>query len=423
MPQQHVQNPEQSLLLELQAAACGQPLPSRVWQDFAAGVVDALGGQGSQNWPLMAAAVCYVETGTNSPLLLAFFKKSETMFMGTELLSPTYGVWGHLLPVAVIHAHAVKVGDAATATAALGWLQFFWALVGACTAPDGSILSIGWRASRWQDPERDSTLLAWVRGVGTGSDTARWEIAAHRLGLGLGQSPVRAIALAVQGSLAAGLAPAPIPAYRTMTPIHQLAGDGWLAVYLEANGNSNTPPRMAGSWEPQDAPSTYLPRDYDGTGLRRVRGEFDHGVVTHDDVTMTLNSSIYGTSRFGIPSLNFTETVLGAGGANAAPAPAPVIPGPTPGPVPMPFPSPIAPPPPGEGPVLDFAAMAATVAALQVPAKQQGLRNDLADALRKGPAAADRGALADQLSTLGIGDGQEQTPQWKDVIAKLRGRH
>lgn len=404
------QNPEQDLLQELQAAACGRPLPSEVWRQFEGQVVDALGKQGSQNWPLMAAAICYVQTGANSPVLLAFFKKSETMFMGTELLSPTYGVWGHLLPVAVIHAHAVRVGDAKTAAAALDWLRFFWTLVRACTAPDGSILSIGWRASPWQDAERDSTWLAWVRDFAMGRGTFRWDAAGHRLGLGIGQSPVTAICLAIQLSLVSGLADVG-PAFRTLTPLHRLAGDGWLAVYLEANGNGNTPPRMAGLWEPiQGGRVSYLPAG----DLTRKRQEFDHGAVTHDGATMTFNSSIYGTSCFGLPSLAFSETVYGTGEQPAAVPWEQLQPAPS-----APEPSFTAPPPEGEAP--DFAALAAVVAALQVPHAQVALRDHLAEQIGDAPPPEARASLADALTGLGIGEGQSQAVGWHQVIDALRG--
>jgi hypothetical protein len=170
------ENPEQHLVLELQDVVQGRPPRSTVYLDQP-DLVASLGGDSSQNWPVLAAAIRYSldETGFREKWLAFFAKSMGGLFMGSECWSTTYGLWGHALPVAAVHTHAVAKGQTDVADGALAWLRVFWGVYRDCTAPDGTILTVGLRSSPWHTPVQCSTWLAWVRAMALGEDLGPWE--------------------------------------------------------------------------------------------------------------------------------------------------------------------------------------------------------------------------------------------------------
>jgi hypothetical protein len=265
-------NPEQHLVLELEDVAEGRKPRSDFYLQVP-DLVTSLGGQGSQNWPVLGAAVSYcLDSPGFSEKWLAFFAASlaasQGLFMGSECWSTTYGLWGHALPIAVVHTHATGKRDADVATGALDWLRIFWGVYRECTAPDGTILTVGMRSSPWHDPAQASTWLSWVRAMALGEDQSRWLAAGHTLGLGMGQSFIPPTASTVKATLAAAMAPGPIPAFSCLAPMHVLSGDGFLAVWVDHNVNGNTPPLAAAAWV--NGTITYLPGLF--SQVQRVRG-------------------------------------------------------------------------------------------------------------------------------------------------------
>lgn len=390
-------NSEQRLVLEVQASVQGLPLPSRQYlsvPDLVAGLTN----QGSGNWGPMGWSVKYRQGDPAAgPKWAEFFTACRTAFMGDEELSTTYGLWGHLLPIASVHGWAEHLGDAALAAAALEWLRFFFGVYELCRAPDGTILTVGMRSSPWHAPEQASTWLGWVRALARGEDLGFWEALGKKWGLGMGQSFIPPTARAVLPSLAAAAWSAePLPAFGLMTPLHVMRGDGWLAIWLEQNVNGNTPPLMGALW--RDGAVSYLP-DVRADSMRRIRQDFDHASCQLTGGVLSYVSSLYGAQSLPLPG-GGQEIVLGVG---ASPRPQPIDP------------PPVQPPAPG----LDLTALVSVVSGLLVPRKQVGYKNTLVDQIRKAQPG-DYAALADAVAQLGIGDNEPQAAAWKRVIVALK---
>lgn len=305
-----VQNPEQPLVLELKASVEGKPLPSEVYKT-APDLVAGLMGGGSGNWGPLGWAVAYRQNPRGiRERWLAFFAASRKLFMGDELLSTTYGLWGHLLPVAAVHEKASREQDEGLATAAFDWLRFYFGAYELCRVPDGTILTVGMRSSPWHAPEQAATWLGWVRALARGEDLGRWEAAGHKWGLGMKQSFIPPTARAVLSSLAAASTAAGLPPFGTMTPLHVLDADsGQRAVWLEANGNGNTPPLMGAVW--RDGHVGFLP-DVHGDNMTRIRQQFDHATCRRDAEAGALvyDSNLFGHQVLPLPAGGF-ETVIG----------------------------------------------------------------------------------------------------------------
>jgi hypothetical protein len=405
------QNLEQFLVLEVQASVEGRPLPSAEYRN-APDLVAGLTNQGSGNWGPMGWSVRYRQGDPAAgPKWAEFFARSREVFMGDEELSTTYGLWGHLLPVAAVHDQAAKNGDAENATAALEWLRYFFGVYELCRAPDGTILTVGMRSSPWHAPEQASTWLGWVRALARGEDLAPWEALGKKWGLGMGQSFIPPTARAVLPSLAAAAtSPEPLPRLAMMVPLHVLRGEGWLAVWLERNVNGNTPPLLGAVW--RDGAASYLP-SISAPTMRRIRQKFDEGTCRRDGEVLVYDSNLYGHQEAPLPA-GGQETVLGLAGD-----PGPVVP-PAPEPAPAPAPQPAPPPAPAPAAPIDLQAIADVVAGLAIPNKQQAFRAGLVAELRGG-SPRPLSAIADDVATLGIGDNQEQAPRWRQAIAQLRG--
>jgi hypothetical protein len=412
-------NPEQQLTLELQDVAEGRKPRSESYLDYAPLLVGSLGGQGSQNWPVMAAAVSYcLDSPGFREKWVEFFAKSQGgLFMGSECWSTTYGLWGHALGVAAVHTHAVVKGHADVADGALTWLRIFWGVYRECTAPDGTILTVGMRSSPWHNPAQCSTWLAWVRAMALGEDQSRWQEEGHRLGLGMGQSFIPPLASAVKASLAAamssGSTPGPIPAFTCRTPVHVLRGDGFLAVWVDDNVNGNTPPLAATAWV--NGTVTYLPGPF--SQVAKIRQQLDDISVTRSAAGLDYTSSLYPPGRIPLPA-GGVETVYGDGGASTGgvtPLPEPIASGPV-------APEPVAPEPvsPVIPEAVDLGRIADLVASLQVPNREAGDQQRLVAELRAGTSRP-LNEIADEVAALGIGPGQPQAVPWQAAIRMLRG--
>lgn len=401
------QNPEQHLVLELEDVAEGHKPRSDSYLHVP-DLVASLGGQGSQNWPVMGAAVSYcLDSPGFSEKWLAFFAKSKGLFMGTECWSTTYGLWGHALGVAVVHAHAIEKGDTDVATGALDWLRIFWGVYRECTALDGTILTVGMRSSPWHDPAQCSTWLAWVRAMVLGEDQSRWQAEGRQLGLGMGQSFIPPTATAVKATLAKAMAPGPIPAFSCLTPMHVLSGDGFLAVWVDHNVNSNTPPLAAAAWV--NGTITYLPGPF--SQVDKKREQLDKISVTRSAAGLGYTSSLYGTASIPLPA-GGVEAVYGAGEASTGvvtPLPSPVVSQPV---VSEPT-SPVTPE------AVDLGRIADLIASLQVPKRQVGDQRRLVAELRAGPSRP-LNEIADEVAAFGIGEGQPQAVPWQTAIKMLR---
>jgi hypothetical protein len=413
------ENPEHHLTLELQDVAEGRP-PRTDFYLHQPDLVASLGKDGSQNWPVMATAVLYwLNPDQFREKWVEFFAKSQGgLFMGSECWSSTYGLWGHALGVAAVHTRAVAKGHSDVADGALTWLRIFWGVYRECTAPDGTILTVGMRSSPWHDPAQCSTWLSWTRAMALGEDESRWLAAGRPLGLGMGQSFIPPLARAVKNSLAAAMAPGPIPVFTCKTPIHVLRGDGFLAVWVDQNVNGNTPPLAAAAWV--NGTVTYLPGPF--SEIDKERGEFDHISVTRLAEGLVYKSSIYGAGNIPLPA-GGVETVHGDGGASTGgvtPRLEPVTSEPvTPQPVaPQPITSePVTPVPP---PAVDLAHVANLVAGLQVRPAEVAEQQRLVAELRAGTTRP-LSEIADEVAALGIGPGQPQAVPWKEAISLLRG--
>lgn len=393
------QNPEQTLILELVAAVQGKKVQTEVYKNVPA-VAESLGGQGSQNWPVMGASVRYMtDPASARDSLLAYYEKSKKNFMGSELFSTEYGLWGHCLPNFAILSHAVSIGDKEIANAAREWLRFYWGVYAACTTSSGEIITVGWRGAPWHDPQQFMTWLAWVRDFSFGGG-ARWEVQGKTLGLGMQQSSTRAIAVALEPTILEVIKSVmdspPELSYATATPIHIVRGaqSPWMAVYLEGNGNGNTPPLMAGVYDGHGF--TYMPQN-----VARQRQVFDHATVelSPNGNILTYTSSLYGSGTISVPQ-NIAHVVIGAG--SSAPVQEPTRPSPTPS--------------PSSG--LDLAQCASIIRGLQVSRRDAAVRDRLAQEL-EGPQRPLK-AIADDLLGLGIGEAQEQATRWHKVIDWLR---
>lgn len=425
-------NPEQQLVLELADVAQGLPPRSQSYLQVP-DLVASLGGQGSQNWPVLGAAVSYCLGSPGfSEKWQAFFAKSQGgLFMGSEGWSTTYGLWGHMLGVAVVHTHAAGKGDTAVAGGALDWLRIFWGVYRACTAPDGTILTVGMRSSPWHNPVQASTWLAWVRAMALGEDQSRWQALGRTVGLGMGQSFITPTATAVKASLAAAMSPSePIPAFTCLTPVHVLRGDGFLAVWVDQNVNGNTPPLAAAAWV--DGTVTYLPGPF--SQVQKIRQKLDKITVTRSATGLDYTSSLYPAGHISLPA-GGVETVYGDGAASPGgmiPIALPVVSEPvvTPPVVPadpvvpidpvvpvvpvVPPPEPVTPEP------VDLGRVADLIAGLLLPRRQAGDQQRLVAELRAGPSRP-LTAIADEVAAFGIGPGQPQAVPWQEAIRILRG--
>ncbi len=388
------QNAEQFLANELQDAAEGRRPRSGEYLRTPP-VVSSLGGQGSQNWPIMGASIAYSQGGKGKrDELLDYFAKSRTCFMGTEFGLGTYCLWGFALPGALVHKAARANGHTDVEAAALEWQRVFWGIVRESTAPDGTILTVGMRASPWHDPNQIATWLGWTRAMALSEDEGRWRAASKPLGLGMEQSFIPPTARALRASLAAGMAPGEIPDFGSMAPLHVLSGDGFRAVWLDRNVNGNTPPLAAAAWV--NGAVTYLP-----SGVDRVRQKFDEISVTRDAAGLHYSSSLYGTGTIELPS-GGTEVVYGAGGGLIVGEPVVVA----------------GEPSPADG--VDLARAADLIASLKVPPRQAGEQRRLVAELQGSPSRP-LTAIADAVAQLGIGENQPQAPAWRTAIAILRG--
>lgn len=466
-------NPEHHLTLELQDVVQGRPPRSQFYLNQP-DLVGSLGGQGSQNWPVMGAAVSYcLDLPGLREKWLAFFAKSmEGLFMGTECWSSTYGLWGHALPVAAVHTHAVAEGQADVAAGALGWLRVFWGVYRECTAPDGTILTVGLRSSPWHDPVQCSTWLAWVRAMALGEDQSRWQALGRTVGLGMRQSFITPTATAVKASLAAAMSlgspPEPFPAFACLTPMHVLRGDGFLAVWLDQNVNSNTPPLAAAAWV--NGTVTYLPGPF--SQVKKIRGQLDKITVTQSAAGLDYTSSLYPAGQISLPA-GGVETVYGDGNADTGSIPvtpvtpvtpitpvtpvtpitpvtppvvsepviappivpvvppviapiapiAPIVPAdpivpPVIDPI-VPPPEPITPVPPVIPPV-DLGRVADLIAGLLLPHRQADEQRSLVAELRAGTTRP-LNEIADEVAAFGVGLGQPQAVPWQEAIRMLRG--
>ena len=399
--------PEQALVLEVQASVTGLPLPSEEYKK-APDLVAALTNQGSGNWGPMGWSVRY---RLGEPAAGAqwdgFFARSREVFMGDEQLSATYGLWGHLLPVAAVHDWAEKQGDSERATAAMEWMRYFFGIYELCRAPDGTVLTVGMRSSPWHPPEQASTWLGWVRALARGEDLSPWAALGKQWGLGIGQSFIPPTARAILPSLAAAAKSSePLPQLAMMVPLHILRGDGGVAVWLERNVNGNTPPLMGAVW--RDGTATYLP-SLSNPNMRRIRQKFDEAFCRRAGEVLVYDSNLYGHEEAPLPA-DGQEIVLGVpdGSGVTAPPHVPQPAGPSVPPSDVPKPASI-----------DLRAIADVIAGLGIPRKQQEFRAGLVAELR-GPSPRPLSKIADDVASLGIGDNQEQTPRWREAIAKLR---
>jgi len=421
------QNPEQHLVLELEDVAQGRPPRSDSYLQVP-DLVASLGGQGSQNWPVLGAAVSYcLDSPGFREKWLAFFAKSQGgLFMGTECWSTTYGLWGHALPVAAVHTHAVAKGHTDVADGALTWLRIFWGVYRECTAPDGTILTVGMRSSPWHDPVQGSTWLAWVRAMALGEDESRWEAIGRTVGLGMGQSFIPPTATAVKASLAAALSsgstPGPIPAFTCLTPMHVLSGEGFLAVWVDQNVNGNTPPLAAAAWV--NGTVTYLPGPF--SQVAKIREQLDKISVTRSATGLDYTSSLYPAGQISLPA-GGTETVYGDGNADTGSV-TPVVSEPVVSPPVVPV-EPVVPvvpvvPPPIEPPApvtpVDLGRVADLIAGLQLPHFQVDEQRSLIAELRAGTTRP-LNVIADEVAAFGIGPGQPQAVPWQEAIRMLRG--
>jgi len=309
------QNLEQFLVLEVQASVQGRPLPSTTYKE-APDLVAGLTNQGSGNWGPMGWSVRYRQ---GDPAAGAkwdeFFARSREVFMGDEELSTTYGLWGHLLPVAAVHDQAARNGDADRAAAALEWMRYFFGVYELCRAPDGTILTVGMRSSPWHAPEQAATWLGWMRALARGEDLAPWEALGKTWGLGMGQSFIPPTAHAVLPSLtAAATSSEPLPQLGMMVPLHVLRGGGWLAVWLERNVNGNTPPLMAAVW--RDGTASHLPSG-SSPNMLRIRQKFDEATCRRDGEALVYDSNLYGHQEAPLPA-GGQEIVLGLAGGSGS---------------------------------------------------------------------------------------------------------
>jgi hypothetical protein len=383
-------NPEQRLVAELLAVCQKRKPETREYRRHAGHLVGNVGTQGSQNWPPLGAAVAYLldEPGMREEWT-KFFPVAKACFMGSEFGFGTYCVWGHMCPVAVVHAHAVARGHEDVAAGALEWLRIFWGLVRVCTAPDDQVMTVGLRGSPWHDPMQISTWISWVRAFALGEDLGRWNSRGRQLGLGIGRSEIPVFAAFARESIASALSPGPLPEFSCLSPLHVLHADWGLAVWLDENHNSNTPPIAVATWI--DGTIEFAPDT-----KKKIRRN-DRISVRLEGETLVFESSLYPAQRIALPSAG-VETVYGAGEVSEPEPVDPVDPTPS----------------------TDLGAIADLVVGLRVPNRKAALQRSLVAELRSGTHRPLNEIAAD-VEQLGIGPAQPQTKAWRTAIALLRG--
>lgn len=298
-----IKNPEQNLVRELQATVTGDELPSKV---FMRGVAPGqnlaihLTGGTSGNWWLIAFAIAYYrQVDGVRERILEFFAASRSCWMGEELLSIIYGLWGHLLPVAAIYMAAMRDKDAEVAGAALEWMKFWFRVQSRCLAPDGAtILTVGARSGGHRQivptlPIPDAVWVCYIFAAATGAGTARWLSAAKTLNLAPNKDPIKIISDALLSALHDGaqVTNGPLPPFRTITPIHCLRGEFAEAVWMESSPSSLTPSLMAAGWDrTAGGVPIYLPE----RGGAHFRKSADHAVCGKTSNLLLYQSSIVG---------------------------------------------------------------------------------------------------------------------------------
>jgi hypothetical protein len=312
-----VHNPEQPLIEEMLFAARmkrGVP-PSEVWRNgFDEACEPFLLTAKSLNQLLIALALgyWYGEKKAAAALKQQFFADSRSTWMGTEFLSTIYGVWGHLMPVALILRKAQESGDDTLTAAALGWGRQWYGINRKCRTTDGAVLTVGARSGgHWQVDESlpisDAVWPCWLLAE-TGEEKARWEAAARRLNVGFRQHSNFLLADALEPEMAMMREPGADEWYGLVTPLHVLRGadGGALAVWIEQSPNPNTPSLMAASIN--DGLISYLPI----RGGSHVRKDSDQATCERQGSLLVYTSVIGGQDLQTMGIASGVEEVYGA---------------------------------------------------------------------------------------------------------------
>lgn len=418
-------HPEQHVTVELQAVVNGQKLPSEVYKEtLGADLAHNLNGGESGNIDLCGHVVGLWQGAPVRDGLLAFFTASEKTWMGDEAGSTIYGPL-HVLPVAGVHAWAVKNKDAVLQEAALGWLRYWAGFYKACRTKSGAYLTAGMRSGGHAQvppggalPVRDAAWVNYLCAVGLGEDLGPRIALCKALGEAPVQSWIPATAKALAPSLVAGTRdPRPMPEYGLLTPFHVLSDDqgSALAVWWVGDVNGNTPGLLA-AMTGDDGAYHYLPV----AGGSHFREQATHATCTRVGNTLVYKSTIEGQEMQTIdlpPRGNeFVLGVLTAQAPPTVPTPAPTDPSsPLPPPMPAPSPTPVqtASPSPRQQTLL-----ANRVRALVVSNKLSGAKATLAtqvDGLVQGQGAL----LASRWPDLGLNSGQRA--EYAAIQSAVRG--
>lgn len=326
---------EKTLPTEMLDAFCGREPRSGAWLRAAGVPRQVLFGGGSGNLPLFRNATKLMrgEPGMVQ-WWMEYFSASRDGFMGKELTSPySYGDWIPLC-VAVVSSWARGTGETALLAAADEWLLAFWVLTAKYRAPDGTVARCGMRGAGEHTPQPgpgamrelvaemalydgpDADLLgAWcsregavacrallpngsgkapvlhVAGGGAGAravagwDRANYSKPERALWLSVAEE-VRQSAAPVRSVLARGADPLTLwTGHKLVVRLAIVRTIDLVAVWMDRNVNSNTPPILAAVWR-RGGGWSYLPAHGGG---RRVRQQMDHAVCQRliDDLIYT----------------------------------------------------------------------------------------------------------------------------------------
>lgn len=262
---------------------------------------------GSENWPMMALAAKMLlgspaEKAEADISAVAWLTEQKTVrgWMGSEVGSRVYA-WMHLESVLVFY----RDGSAALRALAGEWLDLYFSWLR--QAWDAKLLRVLWLGQRSCLPGRDQVsleddLAAWI------NDAAPFPT--H------GGTYDRLIIYALRPVLEQIKArPSANPAWKTATPVDFYRGDDGVAVRVEAEVNSNTPPTLGAStvggvlaWAPALPWQDFHMR---ATGGRCVEGE---GVLAYTA------AAVYKPTKVALPT-NARRVRLGSGALSGASAP------------------------------------------------------------------------------------------------------
>lgn len=414
-----MQNPEQSLVLELAAVAAGEPLPSTAYLEVGGDLAGSLRSGGSANWPVMSWAIRYGLLLPNGrEQWIRFFQETKTAgFMGDEEFSAIYWTM-HLAGVAVVAHFAALHRDADLLAAARAWLTYWFGICALVECPDGHVLLPGMR-SAGHSPEAGATLKEWMLAIarGDGGARQRWEAVGHDQGLGLNHNfawlvtvaQVCADDLRAAWAPLAGLSAEQIGVSGTLlpwaldAPIHVYRTPRGVAAWLERQDNPNTAAWLAAVWV--DGTASWGPKD-GGPGRWREHG--DPSTVTREGNVLHYRSEHYGDVDLQLPPGEAWEVTLGAGEQGVE----------TPRP---PSPVPVAPSSPPSADAAEVPeSLLADLSSLRLARADAAQRIQILADLATHPPGRPYGELAAAVDALGINPDSPQGATQRSIAARLR---